>query len=199
MALARSLGRRCVWLRRPHAIEYVRLSFLAVAMLVSVPPGAVADEASVSREDQFKAAYLFNFLKFVEWPPSVPSDVLTVCFVGGSGVYEALGTGLDEKRAGARRLVLRRLKPAESAVDCNALYLEASASRDVRVATVSAAPILTVSDASAFATSGGMIELFADSNRLRFNINMGHAQRVGLRISSSLLQLAAAVEKEERP
>jgi hypothetical protein len=55
--------------------------------------------------------------------------------------------------------------------------------------------VLTVSDAKAFIRNGGMIELFADSNRLRFNVNVGNAHRAGLRISASLLELAAAVDK----
>jgi hypothetical protein len=166
-------------------------------MLVGVVPTAVADEASAAREDQFKAAYLFNFLKFVDWPPSVSPDVLAVCFIGGDGVYEAFGAGLEEKHAGARKLLVRRLKASDTAADCNALYVEAAASHDPRLASVSAASVLTVSDGKAFATTG-IIELFTDNNRLRFNINIGHAQRVGLHISSSLLQLAAVIQKDDR-
>jgi hypothetical protein len=157
---------------------------------------AAAQEAQTSREDQFKAAYLFNFLKFVEWPAAVPADVLKVCFAGGGGVYDSFAVDLDAKRVGARRIVVHRLQPGESASTCNALYVDASVARESRIVEISELPVLTVSDARAFANNVGIIELFADNNRLRFNINLRHAQRVGLRISSNLLQLAAVITRD---
>jgi YfiR/HmsC-like len=158
---------------------------------------AVAGEP-VGREDQFKAAYVFNFLKFVEWPASVPSDVLAVCVVGADGVYAALASDVDTKRAGSRRLVVRRLDQGATAAGCNALYIEAKTSAGVEPpAPAGETPILTVSDSNGFAQRGGMIELFTSRNRLRFSINVDNAQKAGLRISSNLLQLAATVERSE--
>ncbi|HEY8506814.1 MAG TPA: YfiR family protein, partial [Steroidobacteraceae bacterium] len=58
------------------------------ALLSSQYGAALAGEQVVSREDQLRAAYLFNFMKFVEWPPEAASDVLTVCFVGADAVRE---------------------------------------------------------------------------------------------------------------
>jgi len=166
-----------------------------LAGAVGFSPAGFADEAATRREDQLKAAYLFNFVKFVEWPASVPTDVLTVCFVGGEGVHDALASGIDSKRVGPRRLAVRQVQESASATDCNVLYLDAAVVPEGRVSSQDRLPILTVSDAKGFARSGGMIEVFTDSNRLRFRINIDNAQQAGLRISSSLLQLAASIEK----
>jgi hypothetical protein len=155
---------------------------------------ACADEADVHREDQLKAAYLFNFVKFVEWPATrIADQALIVCFVGGSGVHDALASGIENKRVGERPLALRRLPDTESDAGCDVLYLESQATASPTFAPKH--PMLTISDAKAFASHGGIIELFAESNRLRFKINVDNAQRAGLRISSNLLQLAASVEK----
>lgn len=160
-------------------------------------PRAAAD-ATVSREDQFKAAYLFNFLKFVEWPFKASDDVLTVCFAGASGVRTTFESGLESKRAGSRRLAVRSIEPGASFDGCNAIYTDATALPGMRLNAASQLPILTVSDAPDFAQHAGIIRLFTDNNRLRFDINIDNAQKAGLRISSSLLQLAAQVHREER-
>jgi hypothetical protein len=170
--------------------------FCALVSIVIPMTSARADDSATGREDQFKAAYLFNFAKFVEWPPAAISETLTVCFLGGHGVYDALAVGIESKRVSTRRLLVRRLEPAASTDGCNALYLDAAAAANPPpTATL---PVLTISDAPGFASSGGIIELFTENHRLRFLINVDSAQHVGLRISSDLLKLAAGVRRHER-
>jgi len=173
-----------------------RSAALACVLALSLGPANAADTAT-AREAQFKAAYLLNFVKFIDWPPTV-GETLTVCFVGGEGVYDALIDGIDEKRIGNRRLAARRLDGPTPADGCNAVYVDEASSASV-TALIGArqSAVLTISDAKSFASQGGMIELFTDKNRLRFNINVDAAQKAGLRISSSLLSLAATVKRGE--
>jgi hypothetical protein len=174
-----------------------RATFGLVLAICGVSATSAAPEVVERREAQFKAAYLFNFVKFVDWPSNA-SDVITVCFVGGDGVFDALSEGIEAKRIGNRQLAVRRLEATASPDDCNAIYLDESTGAEIStVIAAKEAPILTISDAKAFTAKGGMIELFTDSNRLRFNINVDAAQKAGLRISSSLLQLAATVKRGE--
>jgi YfiR/HmsC-like len=176
--------------------RYWRAAVVFVLALFGMS-SAVASEPAELREAQFKAAYLFNFVKFVDWPANA-SAVLTVCFVGGNGVFDALSDGIEAKRIGERQLAVRRLEASATAEGCNAIYLDESTGTEISsVIAAKEAPILTISDAKAFTAKGGMIELFTDSNRLRFNINVDAAQKAGLRISSSLLQLAATVKRGE--
>jgi hypothetical protein len=177
-------------------VRILRIILLTLTALACLPR-AWADE-TVSREDQFKAAYLFNFLKFVEWPVRASDDVLTVCFAGASGVRSTFESGLENKRAGARRLAVRSIEAGAGLDGCNAIYTDATTLPGMRLSDASQLPILTVSDGSDFAQHVGIIQLFTDKNRLRFDINIDNAQKAGLRISSSLLQLAAQVHREKR-
>lgn len=182
-------------LLKSRASMLSRPSFIALlAALVLATVNAHADDVQ-RREDQFKAAYLFNFVKFVEWPTDTASDTLTVCFLGGEGVHEALASSIDAKRVGARKLIARQLERPAVVANCEVLYADAAS---VDPALTAGLPVLTVSDAPQFATRGGMIELFTENHRLRFVINLAHVHKARLRISSDLLKLAASVRREER-
>jgi hypothetical protein len=182
--------------RSTHQITAAALGVLLGAVGLQSMDVAAADG---ERIDVLKAAYLFNFAKLVEWSASTPADTLTICFVGASGVHEAFARAAGDKQVGGRRIVARPVAASEKRVGCDVLYIEASLV-GLKQQIESAAPTaLTVSDAQDFAARGGMIELFPEGNRLRFNVNLPSAQRAGLRISSSLLQLAAHIEKGSPP
>jgi hypothetical protein len=176
----------------------IRPFFVAAAALVAcsafgAPPGA----REIHRADAVKAGYLFNFLKFVEWPPIVPADTLTVCFLGNSGVYDEISARRSYQRVGTRRLVARRLAPGEPVVPCQVLYVDADQLPRVSdVIYTRPAALLTVSDAPDFLQGGGIIALFDRDKRLRFRISADNARLANLRISASLLQLASVVGRE---
>ncbi|WP_129644246.1 YfiR family protein [Peristeroidobacter agariperforans] len=173
--------------------------FLHIAMLVALTVATAASaraDAATQREDQFKAAYVFNFVKFVAWPSTEATDTLTICFVGGEGVYTALNTGIANKHVGARALAALKMDESQTADACDALYIEASLAAGYPLPLKQA--VLTISDAADFTTRGGMIGLFTENHRLRFAINVQSAQQAGLRISSDLLKLAADVQRGPR-
>ena len=164
-------------------------------MLHPLTPCRAAASPQPVREDHLRAGYLFNFAKFVEWPNSGATDVLTICFVGGIGIRDSFAAGGDGKQVGTRAVVTRTLSRRESTEGCAVLYVEAAAPFSQEYMNSIGVPgLLTVGDAPDFIRKGGTIELFADNNRLRFNVNLDNARRAGLRISSSLLQLASRVE-----
>ena len=178
-----------------HVVNRPRRVIVILTALCCAATAVHADEASVRRADQLKAGYVFNFAKFVEWSTAAATASLTVCFCGAPGVYDAFASGIENKRVGTRPLAARQIIAPEEAGSCDVLYVDAQALHDERE-VLKTPGLLTVSDAKAFVRNGGMIELFTDSNRLRFNVNVANAHRAGLRISSSLLQLAATVDKE---
>jgi hypothetical protein len=153
-------------------------------------------DSTQRREDQIKAGYLFNFAKFVEWPPTKQIVNASLGVVGASGIQEALTADSTDKRIGARRLTVRSLRETDTPEGCNVLYVDAKAVAAVRSnGGAMQQAMLTVSDAKDFTHDGGIITLFTDKNRLRFIVNVENAQRAGLHISSNLLQLASSVEK----
>ena len=175
----------------------------AAALMLSIACGLhcvsqcpAADLPDAAREAHLRAGYLLNFAKFVEWPTSAATDALTVCFVGGAGIRDSFAAGSGDKQIGTHPLVTRTITGRDTPAGCQVLYVEAAAPfyKDYMSGAVSPA-LLTVSDAHDFIHKGGIVELFTESNRLRFNINLDNARRAGLRVSSSLLQLASHVEE----
>ncbi len=168
------------------------LILLAIAAGLGMAAGGRADgeEPAVRRVDQLRAGYLLNFVKFVEWPAAADKPGRTLCFVGGLGIRDAIAGAQLRTRSSA--ITVRALGTGDTAAGCQLLYVEAGSSFGPDTA---GQPVLTVSDARDFIHHGGMVELFAEGNRLRFNINLDAARHAGLRISSSLLQLASHVEE----
>lgn len=170
---------------------FVRASLIAsVAVCLQLPA-----EEGIAREDQLKAAYLINFAQFVQWPAA--DNTLTICFQGADGVREALAQAIiSKKKVVSGLLAVRALAPDAATEGCKVLFIGDADPRTVsRIHSHLDKPVLTISDASGFVRNGGMIELFNQDNRLRFNINAASAARAGLQISADLLQLAAAVER----
>lgn len=174
------------------------LHIVAMLVALTVATACARADAATKREDQFKAAYVFNFVKFVAWPGTevTETEALTICFVGGEGVYTALSAGIANKRVGARPLEALKMDERSAANACDALYIEASRAAGYPLPLREA--VLTISDAADFTARGGMIGLFTENHRLRFVINVQNAQQAGLRISSDLLKLAADVQRGPR-
>jgi hypothetical protein len=169
-------------------------AYTAFALLWLAPPCGFARDAD--REYSLKAGYLFNFIQFVEWPAPGGTDPFTICFRGSDGVLEQLSAALPAKRMGSRPVAARTLSPGESLAGCHVLYLDGTQlASSVQAISARAPGLLTVSDGTNFLSEGGIIELFAEGNRLRFRISLDNARRANLRISSSLLQLASSVER----
>src|SRR5262249_45977464 len=153
---------------------------------------AQVDDAAAHREDRLKAAYLFNFAKFVEWPGLTAAQPLTICFMGGAGVYASLALDLDNKTIGGHKVQLRQLEDEAPVQGCAGLHWHARPGEGACLFPAADLSVLTVGDSTDFTDKGGMIALYTDSNRLRFNVNVDNVRRAGLRISSSLLELAAS-------
>jgi hypothetical protein len=156
---------------------------------------SMADEAQDRREAQLRAAYIFNFVKFVAWPARPPADAINICFHGAQDVHDALAAAIAAKGPGASRIIVRSLRPAESPEACQVVYVDSRQG----VSTVSwpdSVAALTIGDAGNFTRNGGVIQLYTEGNRLRFIVNVGNAKRAGVQVSSNLLTLATRVEQE---
>lgn len=152
---------------------------------------AVADQ-QVASEGQLKAAYLVNFLKYVDWPPSRPQ--VTLCVFGHSRLLPYLAP-YEGRPIGGREMRLRRVSRPEQFGDCQELFVPES--EEARFATIllwtDRMPVLTVSDAEHFARNGGAISLIRADGRLQFDINTETLARSGLKPTSQLMRLARQV------
>ena len=174
---------------------------ICLALLALGAPGArfgalaPAAAAETSREYLIKAAFLYNFAKFTEWPAgSFPDSAapLDVCVFGEDPFGGALES-IAGKTIRGRRVAVHRVASIEAGAACHLLFI--SASEATRLAgileSLRGRPVLTIAEMPGFARSGGIINLKTNpDDRIRFEINIGIARRVGLRLSSKLLKLA---------
>jgi hypothetical protein len=174
-----------------------RLSILVVILclfsLMAQPITVQAQQAG-----QVKAAFLFNFVKFVEWPPGTFTSDQAAIILGFSErdpLAESLGA-LQGKVVQGRRLELRRYRGPEDLRSCQIFF--ASASEKSRLpqilSSLQNSPVLTVTDeVDNFAKLGAIINLIVVEDKIRFEISLINARRSGLKISSQLLKLAITV------
>jgi hypothetical protein len=175
-----------------HSIAVI----LALCVLLSGVWNATAESSSV-REYQIKAAFLYNFSKFVEWPQGSFTDAkspFVICVLGEDPFDNALDT-IKEKNIDGRKIVIERMESIKDEEKCHILFVSASERRDLSqiFRAVKQRNILTVSDMKGFAGSGGIINFISADNRIGFEINVSAAEKANLKISSKLLKLGNIV------
>jgi hypothetical protein len=179
----------------------VRAALAVIGLLVLLGPAApasAADSSSASEAvsaSQLKAAFVFNFAKFAEWPSLAADAAIQLCVFGDDHLSSALAQTAHGQLADTHPIVLVRLAGDTSARACHILFVSGADRRRVNALVEEAAsqPILTVGDTDGFCRQGGMIELFFDEGRMRFAVNVDVVQRSHLRLSSRLLGLAKIV------
>ncbi|MGE0702862.1 MAG: YfiR family protein [Vicinamibacterales bacterium] len=166
-----------------------------VAAVVGVSPSRAQDDPAVD-ESRLKAAFVFRFPQFVEWPEQAIASrpTLDICITRPN----PFGTMLDELVAGetlnGRQLVVRQVGARESPEGCGVLYISGDgATASAHLTRASGQPVLTVGDSPTFIERGGIIRLLMIDRRVRFEIGAAAAERAGLRLSSQLMRLAVAV------
>ena len=173
--------------------------FLLTASLVC----ATGVGGQSSGEYDVKAAYLYNFAKFVEWPPEAfpsPDAPFAICVLG----QDPFGRGLDDivqgERVHDRPLVVRRLAGWDDAELCHILFVSASVREDFDqlLGSHTFRRTLTVSDVPGFLTAGGHIGFFLEGSSVRFAIHRGNVARTDLQISSKLMRVARLEDGDTR-
>ncbi len=173
-----------------------RLSALAAVSACALAPAGTAAAQGAS-EYAVKAAYLYKFAPFVEWPPaSLPVGTpLQVCVVGPVTFGQVLDAAVSGQSVGDHKVEIRRLAKVEGRVACHVMYVRKSAGQSVAEAltAVQGAPVLTVTDSADGDGPRGILHLVVAQKRVRFEVDPGAAAGNGLTISSKLLGLALAV------
>jgi len=174
-----SLGFVCLWLAGSGAFS--------------------ADKNMVLGEYQVKAAFLYNFTQFTDWPPGAFPATNTPIVIGIIG-EDPFGDTMDEVVRGeiirGHPLVVKRLRTDEDLRSCHMLFISRS-EKDRLPALLSqlkGSPVLTVSDTGDFAERGGMVNLLLVQKTVKMEINQAAAEEAGLQISAKLLKLARVVK-----
>lgn len=159
--------------------------------------GAVKVDALESGEEAVKTAFLYNFAKFVDWPPESFKNESSPFVLGIVGV-DPFGASLDtlkDKTVKGRKLIIRKLPRLENFEDCHILYISGSEKGSLKnlLTVLKNYNILTVSDLDRFAQQGGMIGLVKSEGKISFEVNIETVQHSRLKFSSQLLKLAKIV------
>lgn len=174
--------------KKCHCLAIVAL--LALLLIVS------SFCAASSAEDEIKAAFVLNFVRFVQWPDSYPqSGELMVCHPDIEPLSGKLLL-LDGRLAGRRKIKISHC-PDLLSNNFEVVFFGENSEHEIEelLAQLKGLPVLTVSDIPEFVDRGGMIGLVIDHNKLSFEINLLVANESGLRLSSQLLNLARKVIK----
>jgi len=170
------------------------LIILPFFLVTGAGTGARADDLA---EYQVKAAFLYNFAKFVEWPErafSGPDAPMTICVIGDDLFGPALD-GLRSKTVKNRKVVVKRVSGPGEIGGCHVLFISPADDdrMDEILLSLKGHSTLVVGDTERFVRRGGMIGFLMERNRVVFEINENSAKRAGLQISSQLLKLARTV------
>jgi hypothetical protein len=154
-----------------------------------------AREEGVSLDRAVKAAYVYNFARFVSWPADSPLAVapaFTLGVLDDEPLADALEAVVRDRQIAGRPVAVRRFVDVEEVVPCPVLYVGRAGSRDLRplLDRLRGWPVLTVGDTAGFASRGGVIGLYPEDRRIRFEVRPSAARAAGLRVSSKLLRLS---------
>lgn len=178
-----------------------KLSKLIILLALTVgfltaPAGLAAQPASM--EYRLKAAFLYNFTRFTEWPAetSANNEDLNICVIGTN----PFGSALDEikgKRANNASIDIKLPDLDDSFSGCQLIFIARSERYRTRkiLRALDGQPVLTVGETEDFNHLGGIIQFVVMNKKIRFSINIDAAQRANLIISSKLLKLAAIFQE----
>jgi hypothetical protein len=172
----------------------ISLLGLGLGWLALASPAAPATE-NAPTEYQIKAAFLFNFAKFVQWPSAAFAErnsPLLIGVLGDDPFHGDLAGTIHNKSVDEHPLILKEVPSLVEATNCHILFICASEKKRLPqvLQALQRASVLTVSEMEGFTENGGMINFVLEGTKIHFQINQEAAARAGLKISSKLMSLA---------
>jgi hypothetical protein len=171
---------------------------LRLALFLAALFAAGQAPAQGASEVQVKAAYLYQFGGFVEWPPRAftgPDGVFSIGVVGADAMAAELERIVATRQIQGRQVAVRRLRPGEPLQGLQVLFVGAGETARLPeiLSPAHAAPLLVVTESDGALAHGGVINFVVADNRVRFDVALPQAERRQLRISSRLLGVARRV------
>jgi hypothetical protein len=188
---------------RERAKDRVRSLILALIICAQFVTVCASAQQAKPSEYQVKAAYVYNFGKFVKWPADAAanrSGGFTICVLGDDPFGTVLQSTLAGESLGGKPVTVKRVPTPQDAASCHILFLSSVQETKLKdvFAALGQAPVLTVSDIPEFSQRGGMIQFVLQGDRVRFEINRANAESDGLILTSDLLKVAVVVRSSAR-
>lgn len=188
------LSEKLVHVKRDLLFSYL---FIMSILFITTSAPIVCAQDSKPSEYQVKAAFILNFAKFVEWPPSAfinSSHTMNLCIVG----EDPFGAALDAIRGetiGDKQIAIKYLSATQPLKGCQIVFVSRSEKNQLSyiVKALKGSSILSIGDTEGFAQQKVIINFYLEQNKVKFEVNEDAARSVGLKISSKLLKLAKMV------
>jgi hypothetical protein len=183
---------RIAFFRPPQPSQLGRVAVFVALFMSVIINGLSQNKPS---EYEVKAAFLFNFAKFVEWPPDAFANTNAPIVIGvlGENVFgNSLEKIINDRKVNNRGFQFHNYDSANEATNCQILFISSSKKNDLAkiIDALHDASVLTVSETGGFLKAGGMINFVFEGNNVRFQISDEAAKKARLKISSKLLSLA---------
>jgi hypothetical protein len=175
---------------------------LALLLSAILWPGqpATAAEPVVTKEYQVKAAFLYNFTKFVEWPAAKFADTnapIVIGVLGRNPCGAVLAETIKDRKVNGRGIQVRQISTVAEVKGLHLLFITAAETSRFEglAAALQESTVLGVGESEAFLTRGGTIMFALEEDKVRFEVDLNSAERAQLRVSAQLLKLARKVRK----
>jgi len=198
----------------------IKIFAAAILMIVLSETAAVAEDGvPTDKEYQIKAAFLYNFVKFVDWPEEKMGDGDKPITIGiiGKDPFGKIFEALKDKKIKGKNVVISRFKsfeelkktgnqnPSEFETQisnirkCHVLFICSSEEESIKeiINLTEKSSVLTVSETANFLENGGIINFLVEEKKVRFEVNLDASDKAKLKISSQLLQLAKRVLRQK--
>ncbi|HEY4973339.1 MAG TPA: YfiR family protein [Steroidobacteraceae bacterium] len=183
-----------LWTDSTRRTRIAFAAFAAVCML-GVPAGRAGAAESYS-EDAVKAAFLYRFTGYVDWPPTaLANPPFTIAVLNADGVAAELGRLLQNRQIHNQAAQVRSIKSIKEINNAQMLYIGAAHREDLRhvVAAMAGRPVLIVTNEADALDAGSTVNFLLIDQRVRFEISVDAAQGAGLKVASELLAVAIRV------
>jgi hypothetical protein len=158
---------------------------------------AAVNSALAQSEEGIKAAFVYNFAKFTEWPTNAftsGSAPMTVGFVGADSLADTFEKIVSGKNINGHDFVIRRFSSIAGVENCQMVFVGETAEAAAVISLTVGKPILTIGDTDSFAAAGGMIKLFKNDKKIRFDLDFRHVNSAQLKLDARLCQLARSIK-----
>ena len=182
--------------RQRRRSQFTVLARIAAGLLLLGTISEPCSAAGPNLEYSVKAAFLLNFTKFVEWPPSAfaePQSPLAICLLGNDPFGRVLDDVVQNETINGRPLTIRRIGQPPAPQLCHVLFIDPALKEPAKLLGSLPPGVLTVGEGDRFLRDGGMIAFVIDNRRVRFDINQAATESNELKLSSKLLSVARSV------
>jgi len=178
--------------------KYFNINMLAkrflLVVLISFFAGAITAQ-NADQEAKLKAAFIYNFTKYIEWGKYNQGSDFVIGITGDSPITESLKEIANQNTIDNKRITIKTIRNASEIEDCNILFIPHKSRFSLNTLLRKAGPgVLTISEEAGFAERGTAFNFVIINNRLKFEANLKAISSAGLKAGSQLLKLAIIVD-----